>query len=100
MTTLTLIVLAVSHYKYNGPLDTQSPFCSWKVASYLFQTAWLWNMGISIIFWLVLWPNYSHDFPLNLGGVLTYLDHCVPLTLTTIEWFLNGIRFELRAFWL
>jgi hypothetical protein len=32
--------------------------------------------------------------------VRNFTDHLLPLTLSFIEWCLNGIRFELNSFWL
>jgi uncharacterized membrane protein YwaF len=98
MTTATFTVLLLSHLFQKNPTtsDSSALFAWWKVASYMFQTICMLNMGISIIFWTVLWPNMPHESPKNLDGLLTLLDHTAPLTLTLIEWCLNGIRFELR----
>lgn len=57
-------------------------------------------MIITLIFWSLLYPQLELPQVVNFAFLLPYLVHSLPLSLTLIEWLLNGIRVELNQIWL
>jgi small-conductance mechanosensitive channel len=55
-----------------------------------------WNIIISTLFWGFTLPTGTY---MEITGTVNYefkfaIDHTLPLTYLTIDWFLNGINFE------
>lgn len=63
----------------------------WKVTTFLFETATVYQVIITSFFWLAIFPYYP--FPMYFCD---YAKHGVPMVFLTIELVINRIAFEWR----
>ena len=94
LTTVTMNVLVSSHLVFK-PQDahyTSAPCRMWKVACYLFQMSFFWNVLITMLFWAFTAPNGGwSDLPTKQIRAKEVIDHSLPLLYTFIDWCLNSI---------
>ena len=71
------------------PLDSSSPWLSWKVVSVLFELSLIGSVCATGGFWILIYD----------GGPTTWGDHythTVPMAVLFIDWHLNRILVEIR----
>lgn len=75
------------HYKY-------TPFRAWKWYIFLFETSLIFELIISIFFWIALYPGekekWSKDATTDLSKLSTVLDHSIPLGILLLELTFNA----------
>ena len=76
--------------KYKNPY---SPFRMWKWVTFLFQTAFLWEIAITTIYWGMLWWYETHS-------VKTFFneckDHLMPFLILLTDYIINRVTYELH----
>ncbi len=103
MTTFIYTLLVLAHIWSPREVDDKdtSFMMWWKWCSYLWTMILWWNIIITSVFWCFLLPTTDfgsvggHPF----GTAKLCLDHIIPVTITTIDWFLNPIVFEKQQIW-
>jgi len=94
MTTALFTFLVIGHILDSKQTESQSTWCMWKWATFLHQMAWEWNFIISLIFWTMIYPFETHVWSYPVNHWLEFMEHICPFALTTIDWFLNPMKYE------
>ena len=73
----------------------------WKTVTFIFQTVLLWEVIISVVFWIFIWPGMhppSEEWWVKFLGTGICL-HLIPILLLLIEYGMNRIYFEWQQIW-
>ena len=88
-----------AHFANSGNQNPDASFKLWKCVSFLFQTALLWEVVITIVFWTLLWPYYPKDQNAFRLFLQQSKYHLLPLVYLTVDFTFNRIYFEWSHLW-
>lgn len=91
--TGTWIVFHKNEDSVFNEAQKHSPLCAWKIYIFMFETSIAIEIIITVVFWLILWPDASKapEFQPPIRKIGLILDHTLPIACLTLDYFINAI---------
>ena len=96
--TLTAFYFALVMVAYTIVCFKQSPLIE-QFVSLVFQTALLWEIVITAVFWTLLWPAVAENGQVWDEFVFQSVFHLLPIACLGLEFSFNSLCFEWRFIW-